>query len=73
MITFYAQSSLADMDVDDVMRTVIGNINPANSHTFRKGQVGEWKEVFTEEHKELIKSVAGKLLIDLGYETDLAW
>lgn len=41
--------------------------------TFRKGQIGSWKESFTNDHKNLFKQCAGQLLIDLGYETDMNW
>ena len=51
-------------------------MNPAESHTFKKGgkgSIGGWKSVFTEEHKAEFKKVAGELLIELGYERDLNW
>ncbi len=41
--------------------------------TFRKGQIGSWKKYLGSKHKEVFKKVAGKLLIDLGYETNYAW
>jgi sulfotransferase 6B1 len=41
--------------------------------TFRKGQIGSWKRYFSPDDKKLFKQVAGQLLIDLGYEKDLAW
>ena len=41
--------------------------------TFRKGQIGDWKNHFTQEHKERFKKIAGQLLIDLGYEKDFNW
>ncbi len=41
--------------------------------TLRKGQVGEWAEFFTPEHKELFKEKAGHTLIASGYEKDLSW
>jgi hypothetical protein len=44
----------------------------SNSH-FRKGIVGDWQNHFQEAHKERFKEVAGQLLIDLGYETDMNW
>jgi hypothetical protein len=47
--------------------------NPTTSKTFRKGVSGEWKKYFTKEHKVLFKDVAGKILIDLGYEKDFDW
>lgn len=44
-----------------------------NTLTFRKGTMGIWKKYFTAEYKQMFKKRAGKLLIDLGYETDLNW
>lgn len=41
--------------------------------TFRKGQIGEWKESFTEEHKTVFKERMGDILIKLGYETSYDW
>jgi hypothetical protein len=41
--------------------------------TKRKGIVGEWRNLFTQKHKDYFKEVAGQLLIDLGYEKDLNW
>ncbi len=41
--------------------------------TFREGIMGSWKKYFSEQDKELFKNVAGQLLIDLGYESDLKW
>ena len=40
---------------------------------FRKGIAGDWKNVFTEEDKQVFKEIAGDLLIDLGYEKDKDW
>jgi hypothetical protein len=41
--------------------------------TFRKGEIGDWRNHFTPEHKAAFKRVAGQMLIDLGYEQDLDW
>ena len=41
--------------------------------TFRRGQIGSWKDHFQEEHKAAFKRVAGQHLIELGYERDLNW
>jgi hypothetical protein len=41
--------------------------------TFRRGQTGDWKNHFSEEHKAAFKEVAGGHLIDLGYERDANW
>ncbi|MEO0808239.1 MAG: sulfotransferase domain-containing protein [Cyanobacteria bacterium J06643_4] len=51
-------------------------LNPAESHTFRKGGkggIGGWKTFFKETHKQAFKSVAGNTLIALDYERDSAW
>lgn len=49
------------------------NIQPKKSHTFRKGSSGQWVEQFSELHKDKFKEIAGRLLVDLGYEDDLDW
>ena len=41
--------------------------------TFRSGQTGEWRSHFSAENVTQFKNVAGNLLIELGYETDLNW
>lgn len=44
------------------------------SVTFRKGNIGEWKERFNDDHKKLFKKLGGgKWLIKLGYEEDEEW
>lgn len=51
-------------------------MNPEESHTFQKGgkgTIGGWQKFFKESHKQAFKRVAGDILIDLGYETDLCW
>ncbi|MCU0443633.1 MAG: sulfotransferase domain-containing protein [Microscillaceae bacterium] len=48
-----------------------GNEN-IKSH-YRKGQAGDWKNYFKEEHKIIFKEKYGDLLIKLGYEKDLHW
>ncbi len=53
-----------------------GALDPEESHTFKKGgkgSIGGWKNVFQEFHKEQFKTVAGNLLIELGYEQDSNW
>jgi hypothetical protein len=44
-----------------------------SSSFFRKGVAGDWRNVFTEEDKEVFKEAAGDLLIQLGYERDDGW
>ncbi|QTA93602.1 sulfotransferase domain-containing protein [Desulfonema magnum] len=39
----------------------------------RKGIVGDWKNYFSSESKEMFAYYAGSSLISLGYETDNSW
>ena len=39
----------------------------------RKGIVGDWKDKFTREAREVFDHHAGQALIDLGYEADRSW
>jgi hypothetical protein len=39
----------------------------------RKGIEGDWKNHFSEAHKQKFKEIAGDLLIELGYERDYRW
>jgi sulfotransferase 6B1 len=41
--------------------------------TFRKGQIGGWREEFSEEHARAARETAGPLLVELGYEADTEW
>ena len=41
--------------------------------TFRKGQIGGWREEFSEEHARAVKGVMGSLLVELGYEAGPDW
>jgi hypothetical protein len=43
-----------------------------SSH-YRKGTIGDWKNHFKDMHVQRLKEVAGKQLIELGYEQDLKW
>ena len=36
--------------------------------TFRRGQIGGWREEFSEEHERAAGEVVGPLLVELGYE-----
>ncbi|NPA06307.1 MAG: sulfotransferase domain-containing protein [Chloroflexi bacterium] len=58
---------------DEALTRLQAAIQPHKSGTFRRGQPGNWREYFTPEIKDLFKRVAGDLLIELGYETDLDW
>src|ERR671911_1378880 len=55
-----------------MMRTVEENIFGV-SNTFRKGQIGGWREEFSEEHARSAREITGPLLVELGYEADPEW
>ena len=62
-----------DLEPDErMMRTVEENIFGV-SKTFRKGQIGDWRSEFSEEHTQAAREVAGPLLVKLGYEADPEW
>jgi len=44
-----------------------------NREHLRKGQTADWKNFFTEKHKDIFKEIAGETLIQLGYESDFKW
>lgn len=73
IIRFYNQQSRHPLDVDEFVSRAMKNMLPAHSHTFRKGQVGNWRTEFTDSLKDTFKQIAGNLLIELGYETDFNW
>ena len=54
-----------------VARRNLGEIGP-KSH-FRSGAVGQWKEVFKPQHKDLFKKLYPQVLIQLGYEKNETW
>ena len=58
---------------EEIINALEANIDPKRSPTFRSGKTGEWKKYFKEEHKKIFKDVAGKLLVQLGYEKDDNW
>jgi hypothetical protein len=58
---------------DLAVQKVVEAIQPKKSPTFRKGRSGEWRNLFTDEHKQLFKQVTGDLLTRLGYEKDCEW
>jgi hypothetical protein len=44
-----------------------------NRAEWRKGVAGDWVNYLTEDDKALVKSVAGTLLMELGYTRDMSW
>ncbi len=63
----------AGSDRTKAIQTVIAELNPHRSPTFRSGKAGGWRQAFSEENKRLFKEISGELLISLGYEFNLDW
>lgn len=59
---------LDQLDIESVANNLFGD-----TETFNKGQIGRWKEVYSEKHKAQFNEVLGEELIKLGYEQDLNW
>jgi hypothetical protein len=60
------------MSADDARRVASVVWSPSSS-TFRRGAIGDWRRHFTDDHTALVKRVAGRQLVAMGYERDLAW
>jgi hypothetical protein len=56
-----------------ILNALETSINPKKSPTFRSGRTGEWRKVFSGEHKKLFKDISADLLIKLGYEENNDW
>jgi len=67
-IANFINIQLSDEQVHYLCENLYGN-----SATFRKGTIGQWKQYFDDELKEIYKKECGQLLIDLGYEKDFNW
>lgn len=73
VIRFFSNTCSLDYDQNTYVTKALDNINPAKSHTYRKGKAGGWRGVFTESQKDKFKQIAGDLLIELKYEQDKNW
>lgn len=73
IVKFYLEHFQQESNEELIVRNALANISPSNSHTFRQGKVRGWQNVFSHEHKEQMKAIAGDLLIELEYEKDTNW
>lgn len=55
------------------LENIIENSFSKKTKTFRKGQIGAWRNEYSRENIKLFKKVAGNQLVKLGYETDNTW
>ena len=61
--------SLSNSEVE----TIAGQAFDRDAKTFRKGEIGDWRNTLSEAHKQILKELIGPVLIDLGYEQNLNW
>jgi len=47
-------------------------VHAKGSATLRRGVIGDWQNHFTDEHRVAFTEVAGRQLVELGYEADPA-
>lgn len=73
MAEFYAARANTTVNLESCIQRMTASIAPRKSHTFRSGKKAGWQSEFTPEHRQLFADFAGDLLIQLGYEPDLAW
>lgn len=73
MIDFFTAGTGVQVNREEMLGRIKNNINPARSKTFRKGKALTWREEMSLENQAVMKSIAGDLLIELGYEKDLNW
>ena len=67
-------AQFAGIDITETQIDFIAeHLYSSGAATFRKGTIGDWKNHFTDAHKEAFKAGAGEQLIELGYEKDLNW
>ena len=67
-ISKHINHNLSDAEIIDIADNLFGN-----TATFRNGQIGSWKSHFIQQDIDLVKTLFGELLIELGYEKDLNW
>ena len=51
----------------------IGESAFGKGHTYRKGKIGGWQDVFDKDVKDIFKRAAGEHLVNMGYEGDQNW
>lgn len=73
IINYLWDGLLLPESIESMIKKMESHIDPSSSNTFRKGKIGSWREEFDSEIKQEFKVVAGKLLIDFGYERNLDW
>jgi hypothetical protein len=61
-----------EVNVKDKFKRMLDKTFQHNTFV-RKAMAGDWKNYFTEEHRQIFKEIAGDILVKLEYEKDLNW
>ncbi len=74
MVEKIASSLCVDVDTEKLAEKItFKNLSKTAPGHLRRGKNGDWRNYFTEKHKEAFKEIAGRELIELGYEEDTEW
>lgn len=69
MLAKHVGISLSSAEATEIAERVFSR----NAKTFRKGEIGDWRNALSEAHKSALKELVGQLLVDLDYEKNLDW
>lgn len=58
---------------NEMLEHIARNCRSSKTQTFRTGNIRNWKKIFDDDLRKEFSSVAGDLLIELGYEESLNW
>lgn len=67
-ITDHLELDVADERLEEAADSAFGG-----TLTFKAGQIGRWRETFTDRNRALAKQFAGDAIVGLGYEEDDDW
>lgn len=73
VIDYLEVESITGLGKDTLISSMESKSNPRTSKTFRRGEIGSWRKVFTAEHKLLFKNLTKDFLVRLGYEKNNDW
>ncbi len=66
-------SKFVGIEMNNIEAQKIATLLFGDTPTFIEGQIDSWKKYYSSDNKTLFKNIAGKLLIELGYEKDYDW
>jgi hypothetical protein len=61
-------ASVGDEDLTRIADNLFGG-----TFTFRKGEIGSWRQNLSADHQLQFKRIAGNVLVEMGYERSLDW